>query len=265
MESPGLGPGRNLHRADGTQWGTFDHQLLRPKVTSLRLSATGGWNPPWSRQSAQVPQPRKHGKLQRCTERLHPPNLAATQSHRSKYGFGLNVEQELTPSLGVMGRLGWNDGRTETWMFTEIDRSASCGLVLKGNAWQRPQDQLGVGTALNGLSPDHEFPRRRGYGFILGDGKIQYARNGSSRVLLDTSLWRVLDFPRFTWIDRPADNRLEAQSRLAPSVPTSNSDPLHRKPRSTETAGRKTVHTQTGNPPPRFPRRETATAHRGQR
>jgi len=31
-------------------------------------------------------------------------------------------EQELTKDIGVFGRLGWNDGKTESFAFTAIDR-----------------------------------------------------------------------------------------------------------------------------------------------
>ncbi|MFO1459026.1 MAG: carbohydrate porin [Verrucomicrobiota bacterium] len=190
--------------------GTFDHQLLQAQGNVVEVERD--WRVGTHPGAARVLGYLNHANMGSYSDALSastPPNLAATQSHRSKYGFGLNVEQELTPSLGVMGRLGWNDGRTETWMFTEIDRSASCGLVLKGNAWQRPQDQLGVGTALNGLSPDHhEFLGAGGYGFILGDGKIQYAPEwvieGYYSIQVCSAFWIS---PGFTWIDRPADNK----------------------------------------------------------
>src|SRR5206468_9279382 len=40
--------------------------------------------------------------------RLPVPDVTATRRNGTlKYGFGLNVEQELTDDLGVFGRLGW--------------------------------------------------------------------------------------------------------------------------------------------------------------
>ena len=55
-----------------------------------------------------------------------PPDVTTTRAYRTKYGFGLNLEQELTEDLGAFARLGWNDGRTESFAFTEagtIDRT----------------------------------------------------------------------------------------------------------------------------------------------
>ena len=49
-------------------------------------------------------------------------------------GLGLSFDQPLSKDLGVFIRAGWNDGKYATWAFTEIDRSASLGLSLKGAA-----------------------------------------------------------------------------------------------------------------------------------
>ena len=54
-------------------------------------------------------------------------DVTQTRAYRFKYGFGLNLEQELNPSLGAFMRAGWNDGTTETWNFTEVDRTISAG------------------------------------------------------------------------------------------------------------------------------------------
>jgi high affinity Mn2+ porin len=103
------------------------------------------------------------------------PDVTATREYRWKYGFGLNLEQALTRDLGLFARLGWDDGHTETWAFTEVDRTASLGLLLKGRRWGRPQDQVGLAGVLNGLSQDHrDYLAAGGLGFELGDGKLNY-------------------------------------------------------------------------------------------
>lgn len=90
-----------------------------------------------------------------------------------KYGIGLNAEQELSKSLGAFFRASWNDGKTATWAFTEIDRSISLGLSYKGDAWHRADDTFGVAGVVNGISKDHrDFLAVGGYGFIIGDGKL---------------------------------------------------------------------------------------------
>jgi high affinity Mn2+ porin len=105
------------------------------------------------------------------------PVVDSTQKYgRHKYGFGISADQYLTKDFGVFARLGWNDGHTETWYFTEIDRSISFGGTLKGTSWNRPDDELALAFLGNGLSPDHrDYLAAGGYGFIIGDGRLNYA------------------------------------------------------------------------------------------
>ncbi len=104
------------------------------------------------------------------------PNITLTRAYRIKYGFGLNWEQELTGDVGVFARAGWNDGQTESWAFTEIDRTASCGVLIKGRCWCRPDDRLGFAIVFNGLSDAHrDYLAAGGVGFIVGDGRLNYA------------------------------------------------------------------------------------------
>ena len=61
------------------------------------------------------------------------PNVDATRKNGTlKYGFGVNREQEMTTDTGVFMRLGWNDGKTESFAFTAIDRLATGGLSVNG-------------------------------------------------------------------------------------------------------------------------------------
>jgi high affinity Mn2+ porin len=104
-----------------------------------------------------------------------PPDVTATRATRTKYGFGVNIEQRIDETLGVFARLGWNDGATETWCFTEIDRSASVGALLRGVAWGRADDTVGIAAVVNGLSSPHrDYLAAGGYGFMLGDGRLNY-------------------------------------------------------------------------------------------
>ncbi len=107
----------------------------------------------------------------------HPSDIAATRVYgHTKYGFGINAEQNLTEDLGCFMRAGWNDGHNETWVFTEIDRTLSGGLVLTGKRWKRSNDNIGLAYVISGLSQDHrDFLRAGGNGFILGDGTLRYA------------------------------------------------------------------------------------------
>ncbi len=92
-----------------------------------------------------------------------------------KYGYGLNFEQELNDNLGIFARAGWNDGKTATWAFTEIDQSISAGLNYTGKQWHRADDVFGLAGVVNGISDDHiAFLNAGGYGFIIGDGKLPH-------------------------------------------------------------------------------------------
>ena len=97
---------------------------------------------------------------------------------RIKWGIGFNLEQPLADEgeTGVFARLGWNDGKTETFVFTEVDHLATGGLQLSGVHWGRPKDVVGTAYALEGLSPEHRhYLEQGGAGFVLGDGKLNHA------------------------------------------------------------------------------------------
>jgi high affinity Mn2+ porin len=105
------------------------------------------------------------------------PQVTLTRAYRYKYGFGLSWDQELTKNVGVFGRLGWNDGHTEAWMFTPIDRLAELGLWIRGRPWCRPHDQFGLAYCINGLARDHrEYLAAGGLDFNIGDGKLNYGQ-----------------------------------------------------------------------------------------
>ena len=98
-----------------------------------------------------------------------------------KYGFGISVDQQLSADLNVFARASWNDGKTATWAFTEIDRSISAGCSLSGSSWRRGDDKLGFAVVSNGISDDHAaFVASGGYGFIIGDGALK--RRGAETI-----------------------------------------------------------------------------------
>jgi high affinity Mn2+ porin len=104
-------------------------------------------------------------------------DLASTRRPGAKkYGFGLNMEQEISRDIGAFGRYGWSDGKTEAWAFTQIDRSVSGGISLQGRLWKRNGDGIGVAAVRNYLSgDDRRFLAAGGIGFIIGDGRLNYA------------------------------------------------------------------------------------------
>jgi high affinity Mn2+ porin len=109
---------------------------------------------------------------------VNAPDITMTRVPGTlKYGFGLGDEQEVIAGLHVFGRIGWNDGKTESFAYTEIDNTVMIGGDLVGDRWSRPGDKLGLAAVTNGLSKDHaDYLADGGLGFILGDGKLRYGR-----------------------------------------------------------------------------------------
>ncbi len=94
---------------------------------------------------------------------------------RTKYGFAVSADQKLSDAFGAFTRLSWNDGRNETWAFTEVDRSAALGLDFNPSRWGRADDEAGAAVVVNGLSADHRrYLAAGGQGFLLGDGALHY-------------------------------------------------------------------------------------------
>ena len=101
--------------------------------------------------------------------------MASIRRENLKYGFYLNAEQQLMKDVGLFARASWNDGQNEILSFTDIDRSISGGLSVKGSYWGRPSDTIGVGGAINGLSSAHrDFLAAGGLGLLIGDGQLNY-------------------------------------------------------------------------------------------
>ena len=137
-----------------------------------------------------------------------PDINAVRDGDRVKRGIGIGFEQALSPNAGVFGRAMWADGKTETYAFTEIDRSVSGGVLIKGAAWGRSQDTLGVAFARNGLSrPHRDYLAAGGLGFFIGDGQLNYRPESIVEVFFNLNfakrLWVTLDFQR---IANPAYN-----------------------------------------------------------
>jgi hypothetical protein len=122
---------------------------------------------------------------------------------RVKYGFGLNAEQELAPLWRVFGRLGWNDGRNESYAYTEIDRTAEVGTDFRGKPWHRPLDKIGAAFVANGISGDHRrYLALGGDGFILGDGGLNYGLEKIFETYYTAHIWRgisvAIDYQNIT-------------------------------------------------------------------
>lgn len=126
-----------------------------------------------------------------------------------KLALGINVEQELSNNIGVFSRLGWNDGKYVSWAFTEIDRTANAGISVKGTAWKRANDVWGLVGVINGISKDHRtYLKDGGYGFIIGDGTLNYGTEDIIETYynaqLNNFLWLTFDYQ---FVNHPGYNK----------------------------------------------------------
>lgn len=110
---------------------------------------------------------------------MNPTNPVIEDSRKygnTKYGFGINAEQNITKDLGCFFRASWNDGNNETWAFTEIDHSISAGFSMTGERYKRPNDNIGIAYVASGISKPHrDYLKAGGKGFMLGDGNLNYS------------------------------------------------------------------------------------------
>jgi len=126
-----------------------------------------------------------------------------------KYGFGANVEQELAPNLTAFARFGWDNGKTESFAYTEVDQTFIAGMGARGAWWRRKQDRAGVAVVTNGICKDHqEYLRLGGLGFLLGDGNLNYGRETIVESYYTAHVWRgIYVAPGVQHIDDPGYNR----------------------------------------------------------
>ncbi|MCJ2067351.1 carbohydrate porin [Methylobacterium sp. J-030] len=138
-------------------------------------------------------------------------NTAAvvTSKPRRKTGGYVNLEQALTPDLGLFARASLNDGRTTSLSFTDIDQSFSGGLSLKGTAWDRPGDTVGLGAAMNGLSPSHRAAFAAGYyGLLVGDGQLRYGTERAVETYYAINLTKFVTLTfDYQFVNNPNYNR----------------------------------------------------------
>jgi high affinity Mn2+ porin len=102
-------------------------------------------------------------------------DLARTRRYRLTYGVVLNVEQEITKDLGAFLRLGFRDPNYEVWQYADVSKSFEIGLSLKGTAWNRPKDTVGLAEMLDALGhAQRDYFNAGGLGILIGDGKLPH-------------------------------------------------------------------------------------------
>jgi carbohydrate-selective porin OprB len=141
-----------------------------------------------------------------------PPDISANdEPGRIKYGWALSADQPLAHAgeTGVFFRVGWNDGRTESFAYTEADEHLSLGVQVSGALWGRASDVVGLGGAIEGLSSDHRaYLEAGGLGFVLGDGRLNYGAESVVEIYYRMQLGRYLQVtPDYQAFENPGFNR----------------------------------------------------------
>ena len=194
--SNGIGQDQNYLKAWGMVWELERRYTIKEHPGAVRLLAY--------LNSAHM------GSFQEALDSpVRPADIVATRDYRYKYGFGLNFEQEIMKNIGIFSRLGWNDGQTEAWVFADVDRTASLGLSINGQFWDRPGDTVGLAGAINGLTPVHrDFFAAGGTGILAGDGALTYGLEKIAEVYYDFRAWKTVHMTLdYQFIADPAYNR----------------------------------------------------------
>jgi high affinity Mn2+ porin len=193
----------------------FDSHLLEAHGDQIELSISPGS----SGFVARALVFENHARMGDYAEALRigvarqrsPDIVADDASGRTKYGYGFNVEQPLADSgeTGAFARFGWNDGRTESFVFTEVDQHVSAGMQIAGGHWGRMADRVGIAAVQHDLSGIHRaYLAAGGAGFLLGDGRLTY---GSERIVESYYRWQATRGLQLSgdvqWIVNPGYNR----------------------------------------------------------
>lgn len=128
-------------------------------------------------------------------EHLTPlPDITAHVAQPTlKYGVGANLEQEISHNARIYAQFGWNEGRHESYAYTEIDQSISFGGDYRMQRFHRQNDKLGVTFVSNAIKRDHQaYLALGGKGFLLGDGKLNYAREDIVEGYYNLHTWKGL-------------------------------------------------------------------------
>ena len=190
----------NLHRARGEN---FEVEYRRPSLARL-LSRKAGQPRLGVVRALSFINYGNMGVYRQAngtalTERAlnQPGAVPVISSHAPgttvKYGFGLNTEQQLTADIRAYARFGWNEGQHESFCYTEVDQTFAAGADMAGSRWRRSNDRFGVTGISNAIKHDHQaYLALGGSGFLLGDGRLNYAREDILETYYTAHNWRGL-------------------------------------------------------------------------
>lgn len=201
---------------------TLESSLMRARGEQVQLTLRGASNG-WALRALVYRNLARMGIYSDALAiALHtdtPPDIRTDdRDGRRKYGYAINTELPLADDgdTGLFAGYGWNDGHTESFAFTEVDRDASIGAQVSGAHWRRPQDRLGIAIDANALSRDHRnYLADGGEGFVLGDGRLAYGHEQIAEAYYAFQpVPRVTLSPDFQFIRNPGYNRDRGPARF---------------------------------------------------
>jgi hypothetical protein len=136
------------------------------------------------------------------------PDLCFVRKPNDKIGVGVNIEQAISPDIGLFLRAMVADGATEVYSFTSTDRAVSLGALALGKRWCRPDDYAGIGFGAGGISQSHAtYLKLGGVDGFIGDGKLSPGTETVGEAFyganLTSSIWLSGDYQ---FIVHPAFN-----------------------------------------------------------
>ena len=154
------------------------------------------------------------GNYQESLNRMYlvpgtPPDITSTRAYgRTKWGFYGNIDNEFG-SIHLFLKASINDGKNESWAFTEIDKSVTTGMQFDGDLWNRKQDRFAIAYIHNNLSSTHQqYLGKGGYGFLIGDGKLNYGAEQIIEAYYSMHLMKqIFMSPDYQFVWNPAYNK----------------------------------------------------------
>ena len=137
-----------------------------------------------------------------------PDITDSRQYGRDKWGYYISLDNHFGKFHHFI-KSSWNDGKNETWAFTEIDRSFTTGVQFDGDIWKRKNDRFSIAYVNNGLSSDHRnYLAKGGYGFLIGDGKLNYGHEQIMEAYYSFNiLKKVFLSPDYQFVTNPGYNK----------------------------------------------------------
>jgi high affinity Mn2+ porin len=80
------------------------------------------------------------------------PALSCVRKYTTKVDAHINIEQNITPDIGVFSRIGLAPSYVEDLAVTDTTLFISGGASFSGNLWGRPGDTIGIGYIYNQIS-----------------------------------------------------------------------------------------------------------------